>query len=105
MSDSENCETIFNHFLLHFLRYLCNFCPNTCSQTGHTNESVAFRRGYLKLHQRCDVSLLLHVFSERIHQPVGLQFGRENGRVYACALGFRVVSLMRTSIESAFRAP
>jgi hypothetical protein len=32
MSDSENYETTFNHFLLHFLRYLCNFCPNTCSQ-------------------------------------------------------------------------
>jgi hypothetical protein len=32
MSDSENYETTFNHFLLHFLRYLCNFCPNTCSR-------------------------------------------------------------------------
>jgi hypothetical protein len=32
MSDSENYETTFNHFLLHSLRYLCNFCPNTCSQ-------------------------------------------------------------------------
>jgi hypothetical protein len=32
MSDSENYETTFNHFLLCFLRYLCNFCPNTCSQ-------------------------------------------------------------------------
>jgi hypothetical protein len=32
MSDFENYETTFNHFLLHFLRYLCNFCPNTCSQ-------------------------------------------------------------------------
>jgi hypothetical protein len=32
MSDSKNYETTFNHFLLHFLRYLCNFCPNTCSQ-------------------------------------------------------------------------
>jgi hypothetical protein len=32
MSDSENYETTFNHFLLHFLRYVCNFCPNTCSQ-------------------------------------------------------------------------
>jgi hypothetical protein len=32
MSDSENYETTFNHFLLYFLRYLCNFCPNTCSQ-------------------------------------------------------------------------
>jgi hypothetical protein len=32
MSDSENYETTFNHFLLHLLRYLCNFCPNTCSQ-------------------------------------------------------------------------
>jgi hypothetical protein len=32
MSDSENYETTFNHFLLRFLRYLCNFCPNTCSQ-------------------------------------------------------------------------
>jgi hypothetical protein len=32
MSDSENYETTFNHFFLHFLRYLCNFCPNTCSQ-------------------------------------------------------------------------
>jgi hypothetical protein len=34
MSDSENYETTFNHFLLHFLRYLCNFCPNTCSQVA-----------------------------------------------------------------------
>jgi hypothetical protein len=32
MSDFDNYETTFNHFLLHFLRYLCNFCPNTCSQ-------------------------------------------------------------------------
>jgi hypothetical protein len=32
MSDFENYETTFNHFLLCFLRYLCNFCPNTCSQ-------------------------------------------------------------------------
>jgi hypothetical protein len=32
MSDSENYETTFNHFLLYFLMYLCNFCPNTCSQ-------------------------------------------------------------------------
>jgi hypothetical protein len=32
MSEPENYETTFNHFLLHFLRYLCNFCPNTCSQ-------------------------------------------------------------------------
>ena len=32
MSDFENYETTFNHFLLHFPRYLCNFCPNTCSQ-------------------------------------------------------------------------
>jgi hypothetical protein len=32
MSDFENYETTFNHFLLHFLRYLCNFCPDTCSQ-------------------------------------------------------------------------
>jgi hypothetical protein len=32
MSDSENYETTFNHFLLLFLRYLYNFCPNTCSQ-------------------------------------------------------------------------
>jgi hypothetical protein len=32
MSDSENYETTFNHFLLRFLRYLCNFCPNTCSK-------------------------------------------------------------------------
>jgi hypothetical protein len=32
MSDSENHETTFNHFLLHFLRYSCNFCPNTCTQ-------------------------------------------------------------------------
>jgi hypothetical protein len=32
MSDSENYETTFNHFLLHFLRYSCNFCPNTCTQ-------------------------------------------------------------------------
>jgi hypothetical protein len=32
MSDSENYETTFNHFLLHFLRYLCNFCPYTCYQ-------------------------------------------------------------------------
>jgi hypothetical protein len=31
-SDSENYETTFNHFLLRFLRYLCNFCPNICSQ-------------------------------------------------------------------------
>jgi hypothetical protein len=33
MSDSENYETTFNYFLLHFLRYLCNFCP-TCSQAA-----------------------------------------------------------------------
>jgi hypothetical protein len=32
MSDSKNYETTFNHFLLHFLRYSCNFCPNTCTQ-------------------------------------------------------------------------
>jgi hypothetical protein len=32
MTDSENYETTFNHFLLHFLRYSCNFCSNTCSQ-------------------------------------------------------------------------
>ena len=32
LSNSKNYETTFNHFLLHFLRYLCNFCPNTCSQ-------------------------------------------------------------------------
>jgi hypothetical protein len=32
MSDFENYETTFSHFLLHFPRYLCNFCPNTCSQ-------------------------------------------------------------------------
>jgi hypothetical protein len=32
MSDFENYETTFNHFFLHFLRDLCNFCPNTCSQ-------------------------------------------------------------------------
>jgi hypothetical protein len=32
MSDSENYETTFNHFLLYFLRYSCNFCSNTCTQ-------------------------------------------------------------------------
>jgi hypothetical protein len=32
MSDSKNYETTFNHFLLHFVRYLCNFCPNKFSQ-------------------------------------------------------------------------
>jgi hypothetical protein len=32
MSESGNYETTFNNFLLHFLRYFCNFCPNTCSQ-------------------------------------------------------------------------
>jgi hypothetical protein len=32
MSDFENYETTFNHFLVCFLKYLCNFCPNTCSQ-------------------------------------------------------------------------
>jgi hypothetical protein len=32
MSDSENYETTFNHFLLRFLSYLYNFCPNTWSQ-------------------------------------------------------------------------
>jgi hypothetical protein len=31
MSDFENYETTFKHFLLH-LRYSCNFCPNTCTQ-------------------------------------------------------------------------
>jgi hypothetical protein len=32
MSDSKNYETTFNHYLLHFQRYLCNACPNTCTQ-------------------------------------------------------------------------
>jgi hypothetical protein len=32
MSNFEKYETTFNHFILLFLRYLCNFCSNTCSQ-------------------------------------------------------------------------
>jgi hypothetical protein len=60
MSDFENYETTFNHFLLHFLRYLCNFYPNTCSEeaklmkwlhwwNGCIDEMVAFRCGYLSM--------------------------------------------------------
>jgi hypothetical protein len=50
MSDSKNYETTFNHFLLRFLRYLCNFCPNTCSQ-----EAILMKVSHLSvvtLHQR-----------------------------------------------------
>ena len=32
MSASKNYESTFNHFLIYFLRFLCNICPNTCSQ-------------------------------------------------------------------------
>jgi hypothetical protein len=50
MSDFENYETTFNHFLLHFLRYLCNFCPNTCSQEAKLMKGLHL--GVVILHQR-----------------------------------------------------
>jgi hypothetical protein len=57
MSDSENYETTFNHFLLrhfllHFLRYLCNFYPNTCSQ-----EAILMKVSYLGVVTLLDKSL------------------------------------------------
>ena len=39
---TENYVNTFNHFLLNFIRYLCNFCPNTCSQ-----EAILIKVSYL----------------------------------------------------------
>jgi hypothetical protein len=54
MSDSENYETTFNHFLLHFLSYLCKFCLNTCSQ-----EAKLMKWSHLGV-----VTLWVHLFEQ-----------------------------------------
>ena len=80
MDDSENYETTFNHFLLHFVRYLCNFCPNTCSQTGHTDESVAFRCGYLSTPKQCQnrSSEIVLLHDKRLQAREISEFGAQN---------------------------
>jgi hypothetical protein len=70
MSASENYETTFNHFLLHFLSYLCNFCPNTCSQeailmkVSHLGVVTLYHTGIPAIPQQTlDLSLFLYNIS------------------------------------------
>jgi hypothetical protein len=75
MSDSENYETTFNNFLLHFLRYLCNFCPYTCSQEAklmkgsHLGVVTLLWGGTCCLPGVCLLRWTLNLQSSAVHFP------------------------------------